>query len=93
MRQFCAEKNENDLRGEPTPPTPDRRCYQNIQMLKYKKRKGVFPLNKEIIGINIHSAKLRTWVNLTSRLKKEGCSNSSIEDEAAHHKNRQHPAL
>ena len=53
-------KNENDLRGEPTPPTPDRRGYQNIKMSKYKiAKEGVFPLNKEIIGINIYSAKLQ----------------------------------
>ena len=56
--QFHAvcRKKENDLREEPTPPTPDRRGYQNIKMSKYKiATGGVFPLNKEINGIKIYS--------------------------------------
>ena len=63
-------------------------------MLKYKiAKEGVFPLNKEIIGINNQGAKLNMYVNLKSRRKEEGCSNSSVKDEAAHHNNRQHPAF
>ena len=39
--------------------------------------------------IYIYSAKMY----FKSRLKEEGCSDSSIEDETTHHKERQHPAL
>ena len=44
-------------------------------MLKYKiAKEGVFPLNKEIIGINNQGAKLNMYVNLKSRLKEKAAA-------------------
>ena len=45
------------------------------------------------IGVQISTFIAQKQLNLKSRLKEEGCSNSSIKDEATHHKDRQHPAL
>ena len=36
---------------------------------------------------------VQDWATLHSRLEEKGCGDSSIKDEANHHKNRQHPAL